>query len=238
MFGDGPRVTSLALQVAEDGGDDVIVEEKRDDAHLTTTAQASEWVDLEDALQHFRPALSGGPQRRPVGCSAVGRGRDLGQSPRIGEDAGLAPAGAPPAGVGAVGTDQPLARVGDVDEELGEELERREDVGAGSGPFALVGLQGDLLLAGVVLQALEADGSPSGVAGELENAAGIVDFDFVDAPSDFGADVNRATAGVCYYFVDNCALHGEYSYRSVKSKYTGVDDATLSFFTARVDFAF
>jgi hypothetical protein len=63
-------------------------------------------------------------------------------------------------------------------------------------------------------------------------------YDYVDAPSDFNTDVNRATVGVRYYFLDNCALHGEYSYRSVKSVHTGVDDATLSFFTARVDFAF
>lgn len=62
--------------------------------------------------------------------------------------------------------------VGNVGEEHGEELEGGEDMAAGSGPFALVGLQGDLLLAGVVLQALEADGSPSGVAGELQMPQG------------------------------------------------------------------
>ena len=63
-------------------------------------------------------------------------------------------------------------------------------------------------------------------------------YDYVDAPSNANADINRATVGVRYYFVDNCALHAEYSYRGVKSIVSGQDDGTLSFFTARVDFAF
>jgi hypothetical protein len=70
------------------------------------------------------------------------------------------------------------------------------------------------------------------------NVVAFARYDYVDAPSVDNKDVNRATVGVRYYVVDNCALHGEYSYRSVKSLSPGVDDATLSFFTARVDFAF
>jgi len=66
-------------------------------------------------------------------------------------------------------------------------------------------------------------------------------YDWVDAPSDFNADVGRATVGARHYFGDNVALHLEYSHRTEKSWWgsalAGGDDTTLSFFTARVDFA-
>ena len=132
MFGECAWVTPLALQVAEDGGDDIGVENEGEDAHLTATLHASEWTDFENPLQHFRPALSGRPQRRPVG---------------------------------------------DVDEEPGEKLERREDVCSGGGAFALVKLKGDLLPGGVVARTLEAKRGASRIAGKLQDAARVVGFD-------------------------------------------------------------
>ncbi len=69
-------------------------------------------------------------------------------------------------------------------------------------------------------------------------AVAFARYDYVNKPSIDNQDINRGTVGVRYYFVDSCALHGEYSYRSVKSTEVGVGDAKLSAFTARVDFAF
>jgi hypothetical protein len=63
-------------------------------------------------------------------------------------------------------------------------------------------------------------------------------FDFVDAPTGSNTDVTRATVGGRYYFVDNVALHLEYSYRTMNAAIEGADDATLSFVTARLDLAF
>jgi hypothetical protein len=71
------------MQVAEDGGDDVGVENEGDDEHFTATSPASEWVDLEDPLQQFCPALSGCPQRWPIESGAVGGGQYRSQRSRV-----------------------------------------------------------------------------------------------------------------------------------------------------------
>jgi hypothetical protein len=104
---------------------------KREDSHQACAAQAAKRIDLEDALQEYRPPLSHGLQCRPV--------RDVGKEP-------------------------------------GEELERREDMRAGSRAVALVRAKRHLLFAGVVVQPVERDGGAGGVASELEDAAGVVGF--------------------------------------------------------------
>ena len=67
---------------------------------------------------------------------------------------------------------------------------------------------------------------------------GFARVDYLDAPSFDNRDVLRLTAGGRFYAVDNVALHGEYSYRSEKAVAAGRQDATLSFVTSRIDFAF
>ncbi len=62
--------------------------------------------------------------------------------------------------------------------------------------------------------------------------------DYVDAPEVANHDILRVTAGGRFYAVDNVALHAEYSYRSEKTEVADEDDLTLSFVTARIDFAF
>lgn len=47
------RVTAGTLEVAEDGVDDVVVEDERDHAHLATAARTHERVDLVDALDEL-----------------------------------------------------------------------------------------------------------------------------------------------------------------------------------------
>lgn len=68
--------------------------------------------------------------------------------------------------------------------------------------------------------------------------AAFVRFDFVDAPEVADQDLRRFTVGGRFYPVDNVALHGEYSYRSVKAVGPDQDDLTTSTVTARADFAF
>ena len=63
-FGEGPWVTSLALQVAEDGGDDVIVED-------------------EDPLEEFGPALGPGRVPRALQGAASAPGASHGRSEAV-----------------------------------------------------------------------------------------------------------------------------------------------------------
>jgi hypothetical protein len=47
---------------------------------------------------------------------------------------------------GAEGANQALVVIRDLSKALGQELERGENMGDGSGPFAIVGLQGGLVV--------------------------------------------------------------------------------------------
>jgi hypothetical protein len=58
--------------MAEDGGEDVGVENEGEDAHLAATPHAAEWIDLVDPREKLGPSLSHCPQRRPVGRGVVG----------------------------------------------------------------------------------------------------------------------------------------------------------------------
>lgn len=71
----------------------------------------------------------------------------------------------------------------------------------------------------------------------LVNLVGFARFDMVQAPDVDDHDVLRWTVGGRYYAVDNVALHLEGSYRKVADPW-GTGDATVSFVTGRVDFAF
>jgi hypothetical protein len=96
----------------------------------------------------------------------------------------------------------------------------------------------------------------SGGFGELSwlprtEFVGFARVDYLDAPKidsrdrfrltgggrDYG-DLLRLTVGGRYYIEDNVVIHGEYSHRSEKSVRKAIDDATESFVTARIDFAF
>ncbi|MCE9614658.1 MAG: hypothetical protein K8T26_10310 [Lentisphaerae bacterium] len=61
-------------------------------------------------------------------------------------------------------------------------------------------------------------------------------FDWVDTPSDIDQDITRWTGGARYYFVDNLALHVEYSHRRQHQPDAPV--ATEDFAAARLDLAF
>jgi hypothetical protein len=61
-------------------------------------------------------------------------------------------------------------------------------------------------------------------------------FDMVSAPSALGEDLTRITGGARYYFVNNLALHLEYSRAMLDAK-TG-DDPSQDSVAARLDFAF
>ena len=61
-------------------------------------------------------------------------------------------------------------------------------------------------------------------------------FDMIDNPDVSDKDITRWTGGMRYYFVNNCALHVEYS-RLAQDIASG-GDPILDFITARVDFAF
>jgi hypothetical protein len=89
VLGERARVTPSAAQVAQDGGDDVGIENERDDAHLAATSQATERVDLEDPLEKLCPSLSHGAQRRPVWRAVTGGSGDLDERAGVGEDAVL-----------------------------------------------------------------------------------------------------------------------------------------------------
>jgi hypothetical protein len=67
---------------------------------------------------------------------------------------------------------------------------------------------------------------------------GFARADYLDAPQVDNRDILRLTAGARCYFVDNAALHVEYSYNREKSLDAKIDDATSSVVTALVDFAF
>jgi hypothetical protein len=73
----GPRGDrALWLAGGGDGGDDVVVQDERDDSHGRATCRTSEGIDLEDALQQFRSAQRCWDGRRAdqsgVAPSAVG----------------------------------------------------------------------------------------------------------------------------------------------------------------------
>jgi hypothetical protein len=177
VLGEGAGIASGTTQVAQESVDDRGIEDEGDDLHRGAAARTAERVDLEDALQEFGPALTVDPQRRPVGHGVTGSSGDLLGRPRVAQDAGAAPAGAPTHRVGTVVTHEDLVGVGDMRQQAGEELEGGEVVGAGGRPVALVGGESDGVLVGQVLQPLERDGGARGVAGELEDALGIVGFE-------------------------------------------------------------
>ncbi len=61
-------------------------------------------------------------------------------------------------------------------------------------------------------------------------------YDMVNTPSEIDQDTNRFTGGARYYFVDNLALHLEFS-RATQNAKVG-DDPTQNSAWARLDFAF
>lgn len=61
-------------------------------------------------------------------------------------------------------------------------------------------------------------------------------FDMVNTPSEIDEDITRITGGARYYFVDNLALHLEYSRGKIDAKEG--DDPRQDSVAARLDFAF
>lgn len=61
-------------------------------------------------------------------------------------------------------------------------------------------------------------------------------YDMVNTPSEIDEDITRITGGARYYFVDNLALHLEYSTATQNAKVG--DDPSQDSFWARLDFAF
>lgn len=70
----------------------------------------------------------------------------------------------------------------------------------------------------------------------LTSLAGFARYDWVDTPSEIDGDITRWTGGARYYFVNNLALHVEYSQR--RANQPAASDAIEDFFAARLDFVF
>jgi len=73
------------------------------------------------------------------------------------------------------------------------------------------------------------------------STVGFARYDWVNSPANAAlqlSDITRWTIGGRYYFVDNVALHLEYSRRRQCSFTPGLGDATEAFFTTALDFAF
>jgi hypothetical protein len=68
------------------------------------------------------------------------------------------------------------------------------------------------------------------------SVVGFARYDWVDTPSEIDQDIERWTGGLRYYFVDNLALHMEYSQRTEHQP--AAEDATEDLFAARMDLAF
>lgn len=77
----------------------------------------------------------------------------------------------------------------------------------------------------------------------VNNFVGFARYDLVNAPGAVPletrvGDIQRWTIGGRYYFVDNLALHLEYSQRTQDATAVGTGNATERFLTTRLDWAF
>ena len=107
-----------AVEVVEDSTDEFGLDDESENFHLCPTVKASQRVDFVDAVDELCPAFAQSALGSRVVGFTVPRGRS-GVVPAVGC--------ANAVGVGAVEMDQVLVRLGDVDEDAGEKLERVDE---------------------------------------------------------------------------------------------------------------
>jgi len=199
-------------EVVEDEADDAALGDEGDHAHVAAAAGTDERIDLVDPADEMGPPAAkggegGGRRGRPGGCvlARLVLGGDALLSLTASLTASL-PLASDDVGAGAAVVDEVAARIGDVGEETGEEVEGVEGL-----VLLVVVARGGQVRCGsrprFPPEAGEAEGVAEAVAGErLEAAAvslgyghGVVDREAGMAPGEeeAGAHSRRGLAARC-----------------------------------------